>query len=204
MTFAGFTIQQFLDALANSEPTPGGGTAAAITGAMGASLLTMVTGLAKSKTSTEDEKTALAQAREPLAAIRGRLVQLADEDTAAFNEVMAAYRLPKAGDDEKAARSTAIERALQRATAVPLETLRECVRGIEIASVVATNGNRSAASDVGVAIGLLEAAAAGAEANVRINLGGLKDEAFKLAMATETSGLSTAVVMHAASARGRL
>lgn len=204
MTFAGFTVQQFLDALANSEPTPGGGTAAAITGAMGASLLTMVTGLAKSKTNTEAEKAALAQAREPLGAIRDRLVRLADDDTAAFNEVMAAYRLPKASDDEKAARSAAIERALQRATSVPLDTLRECVKGIEMALVVATNGNRSAASDVGVAIGLLEAAAAGAEANVRINLGGLKDDAFKSATVAETTGLSTAVVTHAASARARL
>jgi methenyltetrahydrofolate cyclohydrolase len=204
MTFAGFTVQQFLDALANSEPTPGGGTAAAITGAMGTSLLTMVTGLAKSKTNTEEEKTALAQARGLLGAIRDRLVRLADDDSAAFNEVMSAYRLPKASDEEKAVRSTAIERALQRATAVPLETLRECARGIETALVVATNGNRSAASDVGVAIGLLEAAATGAEANVRTNLGGLKDEAFRLATASETSGLSTAVVLHAANARAGL
>ena len=204
VTFAGFTVQQFLDALAGSEPTPGGGTASAVAGAMGTSLLIMVTGLAKSKSNSEDEKADLAQERGPLGAIRDRLVRLADDDTAAFNDVMGAYRLPKTSEAEKAARASAIERALQRATAVPLETLRECASGMDIAVVVATNGNRSASSDVGVAIGLLEAAASGAEANVRINLGGLKDETFKSATAAETSRLLAGVVSHAAAARARL
>jgi methenyltetrahydrofolate cyclohydrolase len=204
VTFAGLTLQQFLDALASSEPTPGGGTASAITGAMGASLLVMVSGLAKSRTNTEDEKAALARAREPLGAVRDRLVRLADDDTAAFNDVMSAYRLPKASEPEKADRANAIERALQRATTVPLATLRECDNAIQLATVVAANGNRSAASDVGVAIGLLEAAAAGAAANVTTNLDGLKDQAFKSRASAETSSLTANVAARGAVARGRL
>ncbi|MEO8681211.1 MAG: cyclodeaminase/cyclohydrolase family protein [Vicinamibacterales bacterium] len=204
MTFATFTVQQFLDALASPDPTPGGGTAAAITGAMGASLLIMVAGLAKSRTNSDDEKAALAQARAPLTAVRDRLVQLADADTAAFDEVMGAYRLPKASDEEKAARAAAIERALQLATTAPLETLTQCALGIEVAMVVAANGNRSAASDVGVAIGLLEAAAAGADANVRINLESLKDLSFKTATAAATDSVSARVAAQAAGARARL
>ena len=84
---------------------------------------------------------------------------------------MAAYRLPKASDDEKAARTRAIQSALQDATVVPLDTLRACAHALAHARVVAEHGNASAASDAGVAIGLLRAAAAGADANVRINLG---------------------------------
>ena len=102
---------------------------------------------------------------------------------------MAAYRLPKATDEEKMARTHAIQSALRGATEVPLETLRACADALEHARVVADYGNRSAESDVGVAIGLLKAAAAGAAANVRINLGGLKDEGFKSATEAETARL---------------
>jgi len=103
--------------------------------------------------------------------------------------VMAAYRLPKASDEEKAARTRAIQAALRGATEIPLETLRACAHALEHARVVADCGNRSAESDVGVAFGLLRAAANGAAANVRSNLGGLKDEAFKAATEAETARL---------------
>src|SRR5690348_15660973 len=94
--FADMTVAQLLAALASPNPTPGGGTAAAIAGAMGASLLVMVTGLAKSKNNTDEEKAALAAARSAIEPIAARLPALGDADTDAFNEVMAAYRLPKA------------------------------------------------------------------------------------------------------------
>lgn len=165
-------------ALSSPEPTPGGGTAAAIAGAMGASLLVMVTGLAKSKTNTDDEKAALATARAAIEPSVAKLVQLADADTAAFNAVMAAYKLPKASDDEKAARSRAIQAALRGATETPLATVRVCVDVLDHGGAVAVHGNRSAASDAGVAIGLLKAAADGAAANVRINLDSLKDDTY--------------------------
>ena len=187
--FASMAVAELLAALASSDPTPGGGTAAAIAGAMGTSLLVMVSGLAKSKNNTDDEKAALARARAAIEPITSRLTELADADTASFDAVMAAYRLPKATDEEKTARSHAIQSALRGATEIPLETLRACADALEHARAVAEYGNRSAESDVGVAIGLLKAAATGAAANVRSNLGGLKDEGFKSATEAETARL---------------
>lgn len=186
------TVAQLLAALASPDPTPGGGTAAAIAGAMATSLLVMVTGLARSQNNRDDEKAALANARTALEPITARLMELADADTQAFDEVMAAYRLPKSTDEDKAARTRAIQAALRGATEVPLETLRACVEAAAHGRVVADYGNQSAASDVGVAIGLLKAAAEGAAANVRINLTGLKDEAFKGATEAETTRLLAA------------
>ena len=194
------TVAELLAALASPDPTPGGGTAAAIAGAMGTSLLVMVTGLAKSKNNTDDEKAALAGARAALEPIARQLTMLADADTEAFNAVMAAYRLPKATDDDKAARSRAIQDALRGATVVPLDTLRACAAAIDHARVVATHGNPTAASDAGVAIGLLRAAADGAAANVRINLVSLKDEGFRTATDTETARLTADVASAAGDA----
>ena len=103
MKFADMTVAQLQSALASANPTPGGGTAAAIAGAMSVSLLVMVTGLAKSKTNSDEEKAALAKARAALEPLVARLNELADADTASFDAVMAAYRLPKATDDDKSA-----------------------------------------------------------------------------------------------------
>jgi formiminotetrahydrofolate cyclodeaminase len=190
--FADMTVAQLLAALASPEPTPGGGTAAAIAGAMGTSLLVMVAGLAKSRNNTDDEKAALAKARAAIEPITARLTDLADKDAASFDAVMAAYRLPKATDQEKMTRTQVIQAALRGATEIPLETLRTCAAALEPARTVADYGNRSAESDTGVAIGLLKAAAAGAAANVRMNLGGLKDEGFKAAAEAETARLLAA------------
>ena len=186
------TVAQLMAALASNEPTPGGGTAAAIAGAMGTSLLLMVTGLAKTNNNLDAEKAALASARTTLEPIASRLLELADADSQSFNDVMAAYRLPKATDDDKAARTRAIQAALRGATEVPLETVRVCVAALAPGRVVLDSGNQSAASDVGVALLLLKAAADGAAANVRTNLTGLKDEAFKSATEAATSRLTAA------------
>lgn len=198
------TVSQLLAALANPDPTPGGGTAAAIAGAMGASLLIMVSGLAKSKTNAGDEKAALEAARRALEPVRAELMRLADADSDAYDQVMAAYRRPKAGDEEKAARTRAIQAALREATVVPLDTLRTCAAAMPLAAQVAAAGNRSASSDVGVAIGLLEAAAAGADANVRINLTGLKDEGFNATVRSEASRLVSETAAAARAARHAL
>ena len=141
------SVAQLLDALASPNPTPGGGTAAAIAGAMGTSVLVMVAGLAKSKNNTEEEKAALARTRAVLMPLTARLTQLADADAQAFDRVMAAYRLPKTSDDEKTARTRAIQSALQGATTVPLDTLRICAEALRHARVVTEHGNASAASD---------------------------------------------------------
>ncbi len=204
MKFAEMTVAQFLDALSSPAPTPGGGTASAVAGAMAASLFVMVTGLAKSNTNTDDEKAALVVAKAALEPLVTTLAALADADAAAFDEVMSAYRLPKATEDEKAARSAAIQKGLQGATVVPLQTLRACAAAMAQAGTVAACGNRSAVSDVGVAIGLLEAAAAGAEANVKINLDGVRDARFNSAAGDETSRLIAGIQSQASAARARL
>ena len=191
-SFTDLTVRQFLEAIASATPTPGGGTGAAIAGAIGTSLLVMVTGLAKSKNNTDEERAALARARERLMPITTQLTRLADADADAFDRVMAAYGLPKATDEEKAARSGAIQSALQGATTVPLDTLRACADALSHGRAVAEHGNRSAASDAGVAIGLLRAAAAGAQANVQTNLDSIKDETFKAAKGTEATRLLVA------------
>ena len=200
MKFAEMTVGQLLDALGSSEPTPGGGTAAAIAGAMGASLLVMVTGLAKSRNNTDEEKAALGNARAVLQPLSTDLTRLADADSASFNAVMAAYRLPKATDEEKAARSRAIQDALRGATIAPLDTLRACADALAQAQAVAQHGNRAAASDAGVAVALLRAAAAGAHANVRANLESIKDEGFKSSTDAEAARLSSAADADASTA----
>ena len=195
--FAELAVARFLEALSSPHPTPGGGTASAIAGAMGTSLLVMVTGLAKSKNNTDEEKAALARARECLTPITAHLARLADADAQAFDRVMEAYRLPKTTDDEKAARTRAIQGALQGATTVPLDTLRACADALAQARVVAEHGNRSAASDAGVAIGLLRAAADGAQANVQANLDSIKDETFKAGTGAEAARLLAAATADA-------
>jgi formiminotetrahydrofolate cyclodeaminase len=146
---------------------------------MGASLLMMVAGLTKSRTGSEEERVALAEARASLTSVRDRLCALADSDTDAFNHVMAAYRLPKVTDADKAARKDAIQLALKGATTTPLDTLRAASDGMRLGRIVKEHGNPSAASDVDVGLGLLRAAADGAAANVNINLESIQDETFK-------------------------
>ena len=202
--FGDSTVSQFLDALAASNPTPGGGTASSIAAAMGAALLIMVAGLARSRTNTDEEKAALAEARGALGPLRDRLTHLADADAEAFDGVMAAYRLPKSTDEEKARRKQAVQEALKAATTTPLDMLRATTAVVALARPVATHGNRSAVSDVRVALELLEASAAGAAANVEINIVSLDDESFRKTMAAEIVELTNQVTEDTAAARAAL
>ncbi len=189
MSFSTLTLSSFIDALASSNPTPGGGTASAVAGAMGTALLVMVSGLPRTRGNSDEERAALAGARADLEPIRVSLERCADADTEAFNLVMAAYRQPKATDDEKAHRKAAIAAAMKSATAAPLDTLRHVARALALGVTVAKAGNPSAASDVAVATHLLLAAGEGAAANVRINLDGLADQEFRDVAAEETTRL---------------
>jgi glutamate formiminotransferase/formiminotetrahydrofolate cyclodeaminase len=202
--FADLSISSFLEALASAEPTPGGGTAAAVSGGIGTSLLMMVAGLPKSRGNTDDERVRLSEARAALAAIRDRLLTLADQDTAAYNEVLAAYRLPKASDAEKASRKAAIQKAMRAATDAPLETVRAICEATGHARTVARCGNPSAASDVRVALELLDASAAGGAANVEINLDSLDDESYRKATASTVLDWSNRLSADIAAARAAL
>jgi formiminotetrahydrofolate cyclodeaminase len=181
MSFSTLSLHDFIQALASAQPTPGGGSAAAVAGAMGTGLLIMVAGLPRTRGNSDEERAELAAVRERLLPLADALERCADHDSEAFNAVMAAYRLPKSSDEEKAARKAAITSAMRAATEVPLDTLRLAVEALESAETVTTLGNPSAASDAGVGAGLLLAAANGAAANVRINLEGLADVDYRAA-----------------------
>jgi methenyltetrahydrofolate cyclohydrolase len=172
------SLTDVLDAFSSSAPTPGGGSAAALAGAIGASLLAMVAALPKTKNNTPEERAALEAARATILQLRSQLVELIDRDAAAYDAVVAAYRLPKATDDEKAARKTSIQDALKLATEVPLETYLAVNNVMREAAAVAEAGNPSAKSDLAVALQLIGTAGQGALLNIEANLGSVTDQAF--------------------------
>ena len=204
MGFADQSISAFVDALASPEPTPGGGTAAAVAGAIGSALLMMVAGLPKTRGNSDAERAQLAEARAALTSVRQRMLVLADADTEAYNQVVAAYRLPKATDADKAARKQAVATAMRAATETPLDTLRTTAEAVRIAHVIAQFGNPSAASDIRVALELLEAAAAGASANVETNLTSISDDAYRKATASTMIEIANRLSENVASARAAL
>jgi formiminotetrahydrofolate cyclodeaminase len=169
------TVTDLLDAFASPDPTPGGGSAAALTGALGASLLAMVAGMPKAKTTEDEPRAALAAARTRLLDARATLLTLIDRDSAAYDGVVAAYRRPKDTDADKAARKAAIQQALRLATEVPLETATRCSDAIRDGATVEAYGNPNASSDVGTGLALLRAGLHGALLNVEVNLGALTD-----------------------------
>ncbi|BCX88885.1 methenyltetrahydrofolate cyclohydrolase [Methylomarinovum tepidoasis] len=168
------SLDTFLDRLASADPTPGGGSAAAVMGAMGAALAGMVASLTVGKPryrAVEAEMQALqAQAAE----LRQRLLAAIEADVAAFDRVMAAYRLPK--DDPN--RSEAIQAALKGATDVPLACARLCVAVIDLCHEAAAKGNPNVLSDAGVGVLAAQAALKSCAINVTVNLNAIRDPAF--------------------------
>jgi len=178
MTLTALTVTALLEAFRSHEPTPGGGSAAALSGAVGASLLAMVAGLPKPRAATEEDVERLVAAGARCTALARRLEELIDRDSAAYDLVVGAFRMPKSTDEEKAARGAGIQRAMQAATEAPLDVMRACSDAIEQGAVVAAFGNRNASSDVQVGLELLGAGLRGAKLNVEINLGSVKDAEF--------------------------
>jgi len=176
-SYSTYALADLLDAFASNDPVPGGGSAAALTGALGVSLLIMVAGLPKTRTGAPEEAADLSRASARLRPLRESLTELIDRDAAAYQSVVAAYRLAKLSNDEQAHRAQAIGDAMLVATATPLDTMRLCQQALEGAAIVAVNGLGSAGSDVAVAIELLLTAAKGAAMNVDANLPTLKDRA---------------------------
>ena len=169
------TVADLLAAFRSSDPTPGGGSASALTGAIGASLLAMVAGIPKPRAATEEDLERLQAAGSRCAGLADRLTALVDRDSEAYAMVMSAYRLPKSSEEEKAARSARIQEGLRAATDTPLDVMRACSDAIEQGAVVAEFGNRNASSDVQVGLELLGAGLRGARLNAEINLGSIKD-----------------------------
>lgn len=161
---------ELLDRFGSTDPTPGGGSAAALSGALGAALAAMVCAMPRSRGGTPEERARLDAALEKARAAGTRLRALVDEDTTAFDAVMAAFRMPKGTDDEKAARKRAIASASARATEVPLWTAESCLEVMEAAAEAAACGNPNAASDSRTAAATALAGLLGALENVRINV----------------------------------
>jgi formiminotetrahydrofolate cyclodeaminase len=172
------TLAAFLDELASSSPAPGGGSVAALAGALGTALTAMVCSLTIGKKKyagvEEEMKKILLQAEE----MRGLFTALIDKDTEAFNKVMEAFSLPKETEPQKALRSAAIREATKEATNVPLEVMKHCIDALALAQQVAASGNVNSISDAGVSAYMLHAAVEGAALNVRINLNNLNDSEF--------------------------
>lgn len=169
------TVKGFADETSRESPAPGGGTISAYMGALGAALGTMVANLSSHKAGWDDRWEEFSTWAERGQAIQAELMTLVDEDTEAFNRIMAAFGLPKGTDEEKAARTAAIQEATLFATEVPLHTMQASIKVFELCRAMAEEGNPNSVSDAGVGVLAARAAVLGAGLNVKINAGGLKD-----------------------------
>lgn len=171
-------MNEFLDELASNSPAPGGGSVAALAGAIGAALTSMVCRLTIGKKKYADVQKEIESILQQSEQLRGELTAVIEEDTNAFNKVMAAFGLPKETEDQQRQRIAAVQAATKDATLVPLKVMQLSEQAIALAKTVAEKGNKNSISDAGVAALLLQAASSGAALNVRINVGSLTDATF--------------------------
>lgn len=171
------TCNGFAEETASESPAPGGGSVSAYMGALGAALGTMVANLSAHKPGWDDRWEFFAKYAEEGHAVMEELIHLVDEDTAAFNEIMAVFGMPKSTSEEKAARAAAMEKATLYATEVPLRTMRCAYRAFPVLQAMVESGNPNSVSDAGVGALAVRAAVLGAMLNVKINAAGLKDRA---------------------------
>ncbi|HEX6573675.1 MAG TPA: cyclodeaminase/cyclohydrolase family protein, partial [Gemmatimonadaceae bacterium] len=191
------TAQEFLAAIASSDPVPGGGSVSAYAGALSSALVRMVAGLTigrKKYAAVEPEMTIVATNAEQLAENLSRLVE---RDADAYAAVSAAYKLPKESESAQSARKDAITKALLGAAEIPLETARFCAQAAELAASVAAKGNSNAVTDAGVAALLASAGCQGAAFNVRINVASLDDRSAGQRLEEEALRLVRAADAHA-------
>ena len=186
---AGTPVEVYLDALASDAPTPGGGTVAALAGATGAALISMVCNLTIGRTGYEEAEERMRGVLDEAEASRKALLDLADQDAAAFGAVMAAFTMPKETDAEKAVRSQAIQAGYEAATTVPLEIAKRAAELMELAREATEIGNANAASDGACAAQALSASVWSATYNIEINAAALKDAAKAQALRDEVSAL---------------
>jgi len=197
-------LPELLAEFASAGPTPGGGSAAALTSAVGLSLIAMVARMPRTKHGTDEDRQALDGVLLAVEHLAQHALDLVDDDAAAYDAVVAAYRKPKATEDQKVERRSAIEAALRGAAEVPLEVMRSCRAGLGAALEAARTGNPSASSDVGVAVELLGAALRGAALNVRVNLSSLTETGYVDAVADECGRLESTAAQLAEDVRAAL
>jgi len=179
----------FLEQLASGAPTPGGGSASAYSAAMGAGLVAMVARLTVGKKKYAEVEEAMQEVLAEAEDLRTKLTRAVDEDAASFEAIMAAFKLPKDTEQEKAARSQKIQEATLYASQVPLQTARDAVRVMELALQAARMGNSNAITDGASGAAMARAALTSAGSNVRINLSSLQDKAQADALMTELKAL---------------
>ena len=179
MKLADMQVTQFCDVLASDAPAPGGGSTAALEGALGAALTAMVCGLTtvgKSREKYAEYQEFVLASQKKALDLKARFMDVMDRDTEAFNVVSAAFGLPKATDEEKAARSAAIQKGLEGCTRTPFEMMELAAETLELTAELLGKTNDSAASDLGVSALSMRAAIQGAWLNVLINIGSLKNK----------------------------
>jgi len=178
MSLPNKTLTSFLDDLASNTPAPGGGSVAALAGALGSALASMICRLTIGKKKYaevgEEMEAVFAMAED----LRMKFLHLVDTDTDAFNKVMDAYSLPKDGEDKKALRNAAIQAATKEAALVPLECMKHGIDALALARTVALKGNQNSVSDAGVSALMIGAGIEAAALNVKINLSGITDTDF--------------------------
>jgi len=168
-------LEKFVQEVASDSPAPGGGSVAALAGAQSAGLLSMYCNLSQNRDKLGDIVDFLQESGEEARNLMTRLLEAIDEDTAAFNRVMEAFRLPKDSEEDKARRKEAIQEATKKAAEIPLQTARSSFRVLSLVNETAGKGNPMAITDLGVANLQAYAGITGACYNVRINLGTIKD-----------------------------
>ena len=174
---AALDLRQLLTRLSTSDPVPGGGSAAALAGAMGASLVSMVAALTVGRAEYAEADALARQIGEAAGSLRDELVDLAQRDSDAYQAFVSARRLPRETDEQRAARTGAMGSAIMQAAEVPMRTARVASQALGLARRIAPIGNRNAVSDAGVAAQLTSAAVRGAILNVQINLPLLPEDA---------------------------
>jgi methenyltetrahydrofolate cyclohydrolase len=182
-------LETFLDDLASGAPTPGGGSAAAVIGAMGAALISMVCNVTLGKKGQEAAAPEMQSVRGESERLRARLTSMVAEDVAAFDGLMAAYRLPKGSEEEKSRRADAIQTTLRAATETPLACARACAEVIALSRRAAEHGFSGVVSDAGVGVLAANSALRSAALNVYINAPSLKDRDYAQAALSEIEKL---------------
>ena len=175
---AELTVKEFLDKVAGSDPVPGGGSVAALNGAVASALTAMVAGLTIGKKGDEEHEELMKHISRLSIRQQELFVEYIDRDSEAYDHVFGCFKLPKSTDEEKAARSAAIQEATRFAALVPMQVARNACELMEIIADVARLGNQNAITDACVAMMAARSAVLGALLNVRINLGSLKDKTF--------------------------
>lgn len=184
------TCKGFAEETASESPAPGGGSIAAYMGALGAALGTMVANLSAHKAGWDERWEEFSDEAEQGQIVLSELLHLVDEDTAAFNRIMAVFAMPKSSDEEKAARSAALQEATRYATEVPLRTMKAAMKVFDIVRSMAAEGNPNSVSDAGVGALAARSAVLGACLNVKINAAGLKDRALADAYVAQADALA--------------